>query len=301
MKLSSSVLLLAATTASADYVCPAMPSQTDANSLAYAYQIQQLLNMYYESVPVNASFFSGLPMADMMASNGMTLAENTVTNVEGLGKQAMLASQALEQAVGMAQGVLMPMDCNYMLPMALNASAHLMNAFYLEASLCGAFIGLADYMQSPTLNALSARLAAEHGIHAAAIRAMMQPVGFMPNSTTLTPAFTPDTVLSSGMEVGQLGDYLNKCNIMAPMAPCGGSVSFGSLLPMIEGQHGSSESGSNCGGASSSAGSYSTYAGSMPSATGSATPATYTGDGNSLTTAGFGLALTAVAMGWMMS
>lgn len=78
-------------------------------------------------------------------------------------------------------------------------------------------------------------MAAEHGIHASALRAMMQAVGFRPNSTMLTPAFTPDMILEMGMEVGMLGTYLGGC-VKAPAAPCGGTVSFGPLLPMLTGQ-----------------------------------------------------------------
>ena len=324
-----SALLLFAGTAAADYMCPAMPSMTDSTGLSYGYQIQQLLNMYYKSVPVNASFFSGLPGADMMASNGMTLAENTVTNVEGIAKQAVLGAQAIMEEVGMMPGGMMPPSCAYTLPPAMNASAHLMNAFYLEATLCGAFIGLADYLQSPTLNSLSARLAAEHGIHAAAIRGMMQPVGFMPNSTMLTPAFTPDMVLSMGMDVGQLGTWLAGCNVMGPEAPCGGMVSFGPLLPMMQGAMSSTEptpapatttvtgssyvyTGTSFYGvtytASSAAASMSGAAASMSVAapatyTGSmtmATPATFTGEANMLT-AGVATGIAALLMAYLMA
>lgn len=38
-----------------------------------------------------------------------------------------------------------------------------MNAYNLEATMCGAFIGLADYVQSPQAAFSMARLAAEHG------------------------------------------------------------------------------------------------------------------------------------------
>ena len=206
---------------------------TDAKAIGYGYTIQGLLEQYYDSIPVNASFFSDLPDANVMASNGMTFAENTVTNVEGLSTQAKLGAKALMEMGGMLG--LTPPPCNYTFPMAPNGTAYLMNVFYFEATLCGAFIGLADYFQSPTLNSLSARLAAEHGIHASAIQAMMQPIGFMPNSTMLTPAFTPEMILQDGMEVGKLNTYLGGC-VAAPMAPCGGEVSFGPLLSNLTGQ-----------------------------------------------------------------
>ncbi|KAK0951308.1 hypothetical protein LTS01_025305 [Friedmanniomyces endolithicus] len=231
MKTQSLVLTVAAASAAgATYICPASLSSSDAAAIMYGYKVQGLLESYYNSVPVNASYFESLPNAKMTASNGMTLAENTVTNVEGLTKQAQLGAKALKE-LGMMLG-LSPDECNYMLPPAPNGTAHLMNAFYLEATMCGAFIGLTDYVQAPEAAFLTARLSAEHGIHASAIGAMMQPVGFMPNSTMLTPAFTPDMILQDGMEVGKLGTWLNGC-ATAPSAPCGGTVTIGELLATL--------------------------------------------------------------------
>ncbi|KAK5082511.1 hypothetical protein LTR70_008397 [Exophiala xenobiotica] len=222
---------------SADYVCPAMAGSKSDTALSYAYQIQQVLTSFYTSASLYASFFDTLPNASTTATNGMTLAENTATNFEGLAKQAKLASEALYLEINMTAGVSRPEMCAYNMPTPSNASAFAAEAFHLEATLCGAFIGLSDYFQTPTLNSLSARIAAEHGIHAAAIRGMMQPVGFLPNSTSLTPAFTPDFVLSSGTQVGQLGRYLNGCSVQGPQAPCGGTVHFGDLLSYLMGQN----------------------------------------------------------------
>jgi hypothetical protein len=304
MKVTSFLPLALASAATADYVCPANPSMTDAQAIAYGYTIQGLIESYYHSVPVNASFFSDIPMASMMASNGMTIAKNTVTNVEGLGKQAMLGAEALMMMGGMLG--LSPPKCSFTYPMAPNGTAHLMNAFYLEATLCGAFIGLADYFQSPTLNSLSARLAAEHGIHAAALQAMMQPVGFMPSSTTLTPAFTPDMVMQSGMEVGMLGSYLGGC-VKVPMAPCGGMVAFGPLLSNLTDQSAmmsnstmmASGSMTMTGSMTSGApGMVATASGSMRSTTQSA-PAVFTGEASSLN-AGAGVGAAALVMAFQM-
>lgn len=226
--------LAAATAASANYVCPAALSQTDAPSIMYGYKLQALLEQYYNSVPLNATFFSDLPHADMMASNGKTLAENTVTNVEGLMKQAMLGGDATKM-LGKMLG-LSPGQCDFHMPTPENGMAHLKNIFFLEATMCGAFIGLTDYVQAPEVAFLTARLSAEHGIHASAIRAMMQAVGFMPNSTMLTPAFTPEMIISEGdgKTVGQLGMWLNGC-AKAPDAPCGGSVTIGPLISTLSG------------------------------------------------------------------
>ncbi len=266
--LSLFALAASSSVAMADYLCPASLSRIDAKSIAYGYTIQGLIEEYYGSVPVNASFFAGLPTSNMTASNGMTLAENTVANVEGLGKQAMLGAEALMD-MGKTLG-LTPPPCSYSFPPVANGSAHLMNAFYLEATLCGAFIGLADYIQSPVLNSLSARLAAEHGIHAAAIRAMMQPIGFMKNSTMLTPAFTPDMIMQTGSEVGMLGGILGGClSSFTPAAPCGGTISSGPLNSTL--------SGAVAGNASMTSGSM-----SSGSTTGTASPVPFTGSASSL-------------------
>ncbi len=299
MKITAWLPFVAASAVTADYMCPANPSMTDAKAIAYGYTIQGLLRDYYNSIPANASFFSDLPMASMMASNGMTLAENTATNVNGLTKQAMLGAEALMMMGGMLG--LNPPKCTFTFPKAPNGTAHLMNAFYIEASLCGAFIGLADYFQSPTLNSLSARLAAEHGIHAAAIQAMMQPVGFMSNSTMLTPAFTPDMILQQGMEVGMLGSWLGGC-VSAPMAPCGGMVAFGPLLSNLTGQSSmkmTSNSTSTAMGTSATGATMVSGSRSMASMTQSA-PAQYTGSANTLKS-GTGVSAAAVAMAFLMA
>ncbi len=60
----------------------------------------------------------------------------------------------------------------------------------------------------------------------------MKPVVFPANSTSLTPAFTPEMVSMKGMGVGPLGDYLNGC-VMPPAAPCGGTVEIGMLGAML--------------------------------------------------------------------
>ena len=105
---------------------------TDAKAIGYGYTIQGLLEQYYDSIPVNASFFSDLPDANVMASNGMTFAENTVTNVEGLSTQAKLGAKALMEMGGMLG--LTPPPCIYTFPMAPNGTAHLMNVFYFESN-----------------------------------------------------------------------------------------------------------------------------------------------------------------------
>lgn len=98
-------------------------------------------------------------------------------------------------------------------------------------------------MQSPTFAFLAARLAAEHGIHAAYLLSYMTSTPFAPDSTSLTSAFTPDYVLGNStasdaplFDVGRLGQFLSSaCVPQMPQAPCGGTVSIGNEVAMLSG------------------------------------------------------------------
>jgi len=204
-------------TVQADFECPVTPGNSDAGLVEFGLAVQNLLSSYYQSMPVNASFFSTLP------NNTST---DYLSNVMGLTRQAVLGVEALQQLEAPTTAS-MP-SCKYTFPPVTDAISFLMTAYDLEATLCGTFIGLADYVMSPQAAFLMARLAAEHGIHASYIGSHMQAQVFMPNSTSLTPAFTPQEVLMSGTGVGYLGQFLNGC-AMAPMAPCHGTVSIGML------------------------------------------------------------------------
>ena len=129
----------------------------------------------------------------------------------------------------------------------------------------------------------------------------MQPIGFMPNSTTLTPAFTPEMVLSSGTQTGQLGGYLGSCNVMGPQAPCNGLVAFGPLLSNLTGQSASQEQGGGCYTSAPYMTTATTTGVPHPSGTMTASPtvATYTGDASKLS-AGAGVVALALAIGWIM-
>lgn len=84
-----------------------------------------------------------------------------LANTMGLAVQAQLGVDGLQQAAS-AAGASVP-NCDYTYPPVTDAKSHLMNAYNIEATLCGAFIGLADYVQSPQAAFLMARLAAEQG------------------------------------------------------------------------------------------------------------------------------------------
>lgn len=86
-----------------------------------------------------------------------------------------------------------------------------------------------------------ARLSAEHGIHASFLGSYMNPTPFSSMSMALTPAFTPQEVLTSGsgmpnkMNVGHLGKYVPSSCAPVPQAPCGGSVMIGNLTAQLLG------------------------------------------------------------------
>lgn len=249
------------------YQCPiTMPGEPTA--LEFAFSVQKLLYNYYDSVPANTTFFDALPMGKTESPlNNMSMSANIVTNLEGLKQQSMLGVNGIQDLGAMYPGFKKP-SCEYILPTVTNASSHLMNAYFLEATMCGAFIGLADYVQTPTAAFLMARLAAEHGIHASFLGSYMKAAPFSANSTMLTPAFTPAQILTKGMEVGMLGNYLGSC-VPAPAAPCNGTVQIGDAnASLLAAGTATSTSSSN----SSSSGVGSTM-------TGSSTPATVSANG----------------------
>ena len=220
LSLLTNIVLAVGCMAQSNYDC--MPTSSDMTAVKFAYSVQNLLSSYYSSVPVNETFFSTLPNHTVPHTNFMA-------NAMGLKRQAELGMDALQQFSSKASNnTNMPM-CDYNLPTPMDAKSHLMNAYQMEATLCGAFIGLADYVQCPEASFLLARLSAEHGIHASYIGSHMKPQVFMANSTSLTPAFTPQHVMMSGDSVGHLGQYMNDCHAPMPSAPCGGKVEIGKL------------------------------------------------------------------------
>merc|ERR1711939_805084 len=219
------------------YVCNnnmIQPTSADAQTLTYAYAIQNLLVKWYNSYDFTADAFSSLPNAQQEGMNGDTMAANAAANFAGLKQQAQLGLGAIQQ-LGEVVGASMP-SCEYNLPPGLpNVTAAIMSATQVEATLCGAFIGGADYVYHPAVANLMARMSAEHGIHGSFLHTYTQAVPFSADSESLTPAFTPDQILSSGMGVGYLGDYIPEGCVSAPAPPCGASISFGPLLPSTSG------------------------------------------------------------------
>lgn len=212
------------------------PSSSDMTAVQFAYSVQNLLLSYYNSVPVNQTFFSTLP-------NNTVPYTDFLANVEGLQRQAQLGVDALEQLSSKAPGQSQMPTCTYHLPTPEDAKAHLMYAQHIESTLCGTFIGLADYVQCPEIAFLMARLAAGHSNHAAYIGSHMKAQIYMVNSTSLLPAFKPTAVMTPGRGVGHLGQWMNNCTAM-PSAPCGGQVTIGKLGSNITSTFASSSSAS---------------------------------------------------------
>lgn len=225
---------LMVTITTATYHCPVTIS-ADTGILEFAYSIQNFLYKYYQSVPANVTFFDELPTGSIVSPlNNQTLAANAVTNLAGLQNQAMLSVESLATLGSLAPNGETP-SCLYKFPAVSSASTHINNAFYIEATLCGAFIGLADYAMSPTVAFLMARLAADHGTHAAFLRTYTQGTLFSATSNSLVPAFTPANITTPGSKVGNIGQYLGNC-VPLPAAPCGGAVVIGSLNAMLVNQ-----------------------------------------------------------------
>lgn len=144
------IAALASQVAADGYQCPLMTPQ-EVTALKFAHAIQSWLSMYYEknNGMAEGSDFSMFPNASMVQMNGETLGDNLATNMAGLGKQAKLAVQALEM-LGMGHDL--SSDCDWTYPPGLQESAksYYMSSSFLEASLCGAFIGMSSC--EPRLN-----------------------------------------------------------------------------------------------------------------------------------------------------
>lgn len=146
--LASGALALLSTQAQADhgsysndggYMCPIPMSTQDMTALEYGWVVQNFLYKYYmANGEFSASDFAKVPMADMMAMNGMTKADDLATNMNGLTTQAKLAVEGLQE-LGATE-----MDCDYSYPPSVqdDPMAFVVAAAYIEATLCGTFIGM---------------------------------------------------------------------------------------------------------------------------------------------------------------
>lgn len=130
------------------YMCPTTASSSDAAALEFAYAVQDFLYQFYEqNGNYSASDFSGFPNASTTTMNGEMLSQDIATNMNGLQKQAMLGVQGIQALAAeidaSSMGYMMP-NCSYMYPPSLEqagAQQFVMAAYYIEATLCGTFIG----------------------------------------------------------------------------------------------------------------------------------------------------------------
>lgn len=136
---------LATAQSGAGYVCPIAPPE-DATALEFAYAIQRFLYNFYEANgDYMESMFSSFPNASMTGHDGMPLSADLATNFAGLRKQSQLAVQGIQQLSSMAGSGYEEPTCEYSYPPGFqsggSAMDFLMSAYYIEATLCGAFIG----------------------------------------------------------------------------------------------------------------------------------------------------------------
>lgn len=137
--------LASAASSNAGYVCPITPPQ-DATALEFAYAVQKFLYNFYEANGnYSSQMFSSFPNATVPQMNGMSLASDLATNFAGLEKQAQLGVEGISMLSSMAgSGYKQPM-CQYSYPPGFqsggSAKEFVMSSYFIEATLCGTFIG----------------------------------------------------------------------------------------------------------------------------------------------------------------
>lgn len=186
------------------------PTSGDTGVVGFAYALESLGHDYYASIPLNATSFSRAP-------NDSTA--QWFPNFMGMEKRGNVSLMALDDLGRITPNFHAP-RCKFNLPTPTNPTDLLDTTYDLEQSLCGAYIGLAGYSQSPEVSFLMARLAAGHAGNAVYIQShLMEPI-FSDRNNSLYPAYPPERVLSNGTAPGMLGDYLGNC-VKVPVKPCG--------------------------------------------------------------------------------
>ncbi|KAF7589951.1 hypothetical protein BBP40_003490 [Aspergillus hancockii] len=233
----SSLLLAGVALAQSSSSCS--PKSSDVQTVQFAWALQYLTERFWSAQALNQTFLSGAPNA----SNA-----NYDANFKGITRQNRLGVRAVQQLGSQVSGFSAP-RCNFSIPAAQDAKTFTKNALTLEQTVAGALVGLSAYTQAPQVSFLLARLAAQHSAHAAYIGNEQNSTYFPSNSSSLFPAYTPDQVLKTGNQTGQLGTYLKNC-VSAPTGPCGQKVSIG---PLVASLNSTGAGGGGAGGASGSA------------------------------------------------
>lgn len=130
-------------------MCPSMPCSADVTALEFAFSVQNFLYQFYkQNGDYSGSEFSSFPNASMIAMNGQTLAENIASNMNGLQRQAMLGVEGIKNLamdIDLANIGYSTPNCSYTFPPSLNEGGGMqfvVTAYYIEATLCGTFIGV---------------------------------------------------------------------------------------------------------------------------------------------------------------
>lgn len=143
--LASTLATAVSAQSSAGYVCPINPPQ-DATALEYAYAMQNFVYSFYQA---NGDFsmdmFSSFPNASMTGMNGKPLTADLAANFNGLTKQAMLGVEGITELSKNAGSGYMQPSCDYTYPPDFTSNASPMDfvksAYFIEATMCGVFIG----------------------------------------------------------------------------------------------------------------------------------------------------------------
>lgn len=193
-----------------------MPTKDDASVVEFAYALESLGNHFYASTSLNTTTFVRAP------NDSMAL---WYPNFRGIEKRGNLSLMAIEY-LGKETPTYKAPKCNFTLPTPSSPSMLLDMAYHLEASLSGAYIGLAGYSESPEVAFLMARLATGHGGNAIYVQShVMEPI-FSDRNNSMVPVFPPEHVLSRGRAPGRLGDYMHDC-VKMPVKPCGKTLVVG--------------------------------------------------------------------------
>lgn len=201
-------LLLAAVSAQAASSSCA-PTSADAKVLEFAWGLSDFIGSYYNST-VNSTFSSSTSNATIAAYQKVLF---------GVEKENTLGSEAIEQLSKKTSGFSEP-QCQFKFPKVNTTQAWAYWAYQFEATVTGAYIGLAGYTQSPEVSFLMARLAASHSAHATLIGSRVNSTLFAQNATSLVGAYPPAQILSTRNQTGSLGLYIGDC-LTAPSSPCG--------------------------------------------------------------------------------
>ncbi|KAJ6178204.1 hypothetical protein N7519_008665 [Penicillium mononematosum] len=202
------LIILSTTTSGASAASTCSPSASDAKVLQFALGVSNFIGTFYNET-VNSTFGE---------SNNATIKAYQKI-LFGLEKGNTLSSQAIEKVGAKAPGFSKP-ECDYKIPEVNSTQSWAQWAYRFEATVTGAFIGLAGYTESPEVAFLMARLAAEHSEHSSLIGSRVNASYFAQNSTSLVAAYGPVQILSTRNETGSLGEYLGGC-LTAPTSPCG--------------------------------------------------------------------------------